>query len=51
MISPDGQRIAYFGRNPENNNIALYVREIDGLERVSCPNGARERGKRLRRQP
>ena len=37
MISPDGQRIAYFGRNPENNNIALYVREIDGLEARVVP--------------
>jgi Tol biopolymer transport system component/predicted Ser/Thr protein kinase len=32
MISPDGQRIAYFGQNPSNGNTALYVREIDGLE-------------------
>jgi Tol biopolymer transport system component len=37
MISPDGQRIAYFGRNPENNNVALYVREIDGLEARVVP--------------
>jgi serine/threonine-protein kinase len=37
MISPDGQRIAYFGRNPENNNVALYVREIDGLEARLVP--------------
>jgi eukaryotic-like serine/threonine-protein kinase len=37
MISPDGQRIAYFSRNPVNNNIALYVREIDGLEARLVP--------------
>jgi Tol biopolymer transport system component len=37
MISPDGQRIAYFGRNPANNNVALYVREIDGLEARLVP--------------
>jgi eukaryotic-like serine/threonine-protein kinase len=37
MISPDGQRIVYFGRNPDNNNIALYVREIDGLEARVVP--------------
>ena len=37
MISPDGQRIAYFGRNPENNSVALYVREIDGLEARVVP--------------
>jgi Tol biopolymer transport system component len=37
MISPDGQRIAYFSRNPVTNNIALYVREIDGLEARLVP--------------
>jgi Tol biopolymer transport system component len=37
MISPDGQRIAYFSRNPVNNNIALYVRDIDGLEARLVP--------------
>jgi Tol biopolymer transport system component len=37
MISPDGQRIAYFGRNPQNNNVALYVREIDGLDARLVP--------------
>ena len=37
MISPDGQRIAYFARNSENNDVALYVREIDGLETRVVP--------------
>jgi serine/threonine-protein kinase len=32
MISPDGQRIAYFGQSPEDGSTALYVREINGLE-------------------
>ena len=37
MISPDGKRLAYFGRNPENGNVALYVRELDGLEARVVP--------------
>jgi serine/threonine-protein kinase len=37
-ISPDGQRIAYFARNPENENVALYVRELDALEARVIPD-------------
>jgi serine/threonine-protein kinase len=36
-ISPDGQRIAYFSRKPENDNVELYVRELDALEARVIP--------------
>ncbi len=32
MISPDGERIAYFGVDPADGSSALYVRELDGLD-------------------
>ncbi|MGD2167628.1 MAG: protein kinase, partial [Gammaproteobacteria bacterium] len=31
-ISPDGKRLAYFGRNVATGNVALYLRDFDGLE-------------------
>jgi Tol biopolymer transport system component len=31
-ISPDGERFAYFAENAAAGTVALYVREIDGLE-------------------
>ena len=37
-ISPDGQRIAYFARKPENENVELYVRELDALEARVVPD-------------
>jgi Tol biopolymer transport system component len=36
-ISPDGKRIAYWGRDPENGNVELYVRELDALEARAIP--------------
>jgi len=36
-ISPDGERIAYFGQNPETGGVALYVRELDSLEARLVP--------------
>jgi Tol biopolymer transport system component len=37
-ISPDGQRIAYFARKPETDNVELYVRELDALEARLIPD-------------
>ncbi|HET7924154.1 MAG TPA: winged helix-turn-helix domain-containing protein, partial [Rhodanobacteraceae bacterium] len=37
IISPDGRRIAYVGRNVEGDSVALYVREMDGLEARLVP--------------
>jgi eukaryotic-like serine/threonine-protein kinase len=37
MISPDGKRIAYFGQDPTDRSVALYVRELDGLEARRVP--------------
>ncbi len=37
MISPDGQRVVYFGRNPANGIDAVYVRELDALEARLVP--------------
>ena len=36
-ISPDGERLAYFAQNPANGSVALYVRELDGLEARLVP--------------
>jgi len=36
-ISPDGQRLAYFAETPANGGVALYVRELDGLEARVIP--------------
>jgi Tol biopolymer transport system component len=36
-ISPDGKRVAYFGENQEAGSIALYVRELDGLDARLIP--------------
>jgi serine/threonine-protein kinase len=37
VISPDGQRLAYFAHNLATGNVALYVRELDGLEARLLP--------------
>src|SRR5262245_56193946 len=37
-ISPDGQRIAYFARKRENDNVELYVREVAALEARVIPD-------------
>jgi Tol biopolymer transport system component len=36
-ISRDGKRIAYVGRNLQNNTFELYVRELDALESRPLP--------------
>jgi serine/threonine-protein kinase len=37
IISPDGERLAYLGQNPQTGGLALYVRELDGLEARLVP--------------
>jgi serine/threonine-protein kinase len=37
ILSPDGERIAYFGMNPQSGGAALYVRELDSLEARLIP--------------
>jgi Tol biopolymer transport system component len=37
IISPDGERIAYFGLNSQTGSAALYVRELDSLEARLIP--------------
>ena len=37
VISPDGERLAYFAQDPQTGGVALYVREIDGLEARRIP--------------
>jgi serine/threonine-protein kinase len=39
-ISPDGQRIAYWGQKPDSGDIELYVRELDALEARAIPGTA-----------
>jgi serine/threonine-protein kinase len=36
-LSPDGQRLAYLGRNAARNEVALYLREFDALESRLLP--------------
>ena len=36
MISPDGERLVYIAQEP-TGGVALYVRELDGLEARRIP--------------
>ena len=37
VISPDGERLAYYAQDPQTGGVALHVRELDGLEARRLP--------------
>ena len=37
VISPDGQRLAYYAQDPQTGGVSLQVRELDGLEARRLP--------------